>query len=547
MRTVAVVFADFVEAAPGGPSQLGTELAGQTILTRTLRRLVQVEGLTGRCLFVRPRDREQAARVLREAGLENQIELLPEDPGVRPRRQLICTARKWNLESWRSNPLGMTWFDEFVEPATVAHVLKRTACDAVFCFDGHQPLLDPAIATAMLATLNERPDECSIVFTQAPPGLAGIILQPRTVENLLDLTIPLGLLLSYRPELAQPDPITSPNCYHVAPEVMQTAGRFTGDTRRSRELIEAALRDLGENTSAEALCRWAAAPGHDRAGPLPVEVELELTTDDPLPETTLHPRGDRVPRRQLRDIVAVARLAEQLAEYDDRLVFLGGHGDPLQHPQFAEVCRILHSAGVYGIGVGTPLVDLTDASLEAILEYQVDAVEVRLDAYTAATYQRVHGVDAFERAVANVEKLERVRRERGSAQPAVVCSLTRCAATIAEMEAFHDHWIKAVGSSVIHGYNNYCGAFPPDSLLPTCPPIRQPCRRLDTRLMLLADNLVPLCAQDFRGETRLGDWASEALRDVWTGKSIEAARLAHDHLDLGALPLCQSCTEWHRP
>lgn len=547
MKVVGAIFADFVEAAPGGPAQLQTPIAGRTILARTLARFVQIDGLAARCMIVRERDRAAAVRAVAESGVDGRVDVLPLDSGARPRRVLLRTARKWQLDAWRGHILGATWFDEFVEARIVASVLKHCGADAVFCFDGHQPLLDPRLARSMLVHLEEHQPLARHVFTQAPPGLAGVVLGADVIQNLIDLNIPYGLLLSFRPELAQWDPITHPSCFHVSPNVGQIAARLTGDTRRSRELLELALRELGDDVDAEALGTWLRRRGHDRAGPLPVEVELELTTSDPLPTTTLRPRGDRVPSRQLDDLAPLARRADELAGYDDRLVFLAGHGDPLQHPRIAEVCRLLRSAGVFGIGLATPLVDLGDESLAALFANAVDLVEVQLDADSAAGYQRVHGRDAYAQVLANIERIERRRREQGLPQPIVVCSLTRHSSTIDEMEGFFDRWTERLGSAVIRGYNEYCGVLPPDGLLPTVPAQREPCRRLASRLMLLADGAVPVCGQDLRGEVRLGDWTRASLGELWAGTPLDSVRSKHERLELETIPICRACHEWFRP
>jgi hypothetical protein len=548
MNIVGAVFADFVTAPCGNPSQLRTELGGRTILAHTLRRLMHVEGLTRRCLFVRPRDRTVATHALDNAGFADRIELVPLDTAPRNRRTLLTAARKWNLESWRGGLLGSTWFDEYIDPQAAGMLLNYCKCDALFCLDGHQPVFDPALASAMLAHAQANEHESKLTFAQTPPGLSGVVVRREALTDVLEYNVPLGLLLSYRPELAQPDPINRSACFHPPSEVAQTAARLTGDTRRSRELIALALEELGEDaTAAAALCAWLRTAEHDRAGPLPVEVELELTTADPLPRTTLRLRGARVPRREIGDLAAVAERAKELAEYDDRLVFLGGHGDPLQHPRFAEVCAALRSAGVYGIGVGTPLVDLAGDNLEALFGSKVDVVEVRIDANTAGTYQQVHGEDRFGQVVANVELLERTRRERRSPQPVIVCSLTRCGATIGELEGFYDHWIQKVGSAMITGYRNYCGELAADTLLPSMPTEREPCRRLATRLTLLADGGIALCDNDFRGAGCIGNWMRESLRDVWAGESLRMMREAHRQGELEALPACVRCTEWSRP
>ncbi|MFQ5805687.1 MAG: radical SAM/SPASM domain-containing protein [Phycisphaerae bacterium] len=547
MKLVAAVFADFAETFLGGESQLLTRLGSRSVLGHMLTRLMDVEGLERRCLFVRPRDEGGAREVLGELGLADEIDVLALDTGARPRRRLLRCGRKWNLEAWRGSPPGSTWFDEYVEPLCVARVLDHYQCEGVLCLGGHQPVLDVGIATEMLTHQRENDAEARFLFTQAPPGLAGIILRRDVTRELLEQQLPVGLLLSYRPEMPQMDPITKQSCLRIAAEVAQTPARLTADTRRGREVLAQAFAELGEDCDAGALCAWLRADGPDRAGSLPVEVELELTTDDPSPETTLRPRGDRVPRRRLEGLDAVGRLARQLATYDDRLVFLGGHGDPLLHPEFPEICRRIRAAGVCGLGVGTTLVELSDPVLSALIDSGVDVVEVRLDANSAATYRAVHNVDAFERVLSNIERIQAARRKHKSPQPLVVCSLTRCAATLAELEAFFERWIQTTGWAVILGYNEYVGVLPPDSLLATRPPTRGPCQRLATRMMLLADGQAVLCSQDVGGVTTLGSWVSDGLADLWRGAALRNARESHSWRAFDNYPLCGRCGEWFRP
>jgi hypothetical protein len=149
--------------------------------------------------------------------------------------------------------------------------------------------------------------------------------------------------------------------------------------------------------------------------------------------------------------------------------------------------------------------------------------------------------------VANVERLEQARRRRESARPILVCSLTRCEATIKELEAFYDSWIPRIGSAVIRGHNDYCGLLPRDTLLPSMPSLRESCCRLDGRLCLLADGMVALCAQDVAGDLPLGNWHIQPLREIWRGAALNAARSAHGELRLEALPICTRCSQWSRP
>lgn len=550
MKINLVVFADFAEDAWGGPAQLLTPLAGQPLLRHTLRRLQRVTGVAQRVLYVRPRDADVAARFLAEARLSEAFTLVAEDAGHRLRQNLARAARRWCPTAWRGNPLGLSWYDEFIDPLTIARVFKRLPCDGLFCFDGAMPLVDPKLADEMLRHLrehtSEHKDECAHVFTQAPPGLTGVVLRPLAIEQLVHWDCPYGLLLSYRPEIAQYDPITSTCCYHVPMQVAQTAARFTGDTRTSRELLTAALETHGPDVDAETLCTWA-APRLAGPGALPEEIELELTTADPLPESRLRPRGARVPSRAIRDLAAIERLAGEMARYDDRRVYLGGFGDPLLHPAFPQVVRIFVKAGVRALAVATPLVEMSGDAFEVLFDPGVTVLEVFLDAFTAQTYQAVHGRDASPLALTNLQRLEEARATRLSAVPILVPSQTRHAATFHELETFHDYWIQKVGSATLRGHSTFGGLLEPDTLLPITPPVRGACRRLTRRLTLLADGAAVLCDQDAAGRQAVGNWQATPLAEIWQSASMSTARAAHEAQSLAALPLCGSCEQWFRP
>ncbi|MBN2448496.1 MAG: SPASM domain-containing protein [Phycisphaerae bacterium] len=547
MKIVAGVFADFQHAYLGGSSALNTMLGSRTIIEHTLQRLMRVEGLAGRALIVKPDDTEAARAALRRAQLSDAIVVQPIDDVPRVRQPLLRAGRLWNLHAWRGSLLGTSWFDEFVDARLVAKVLDHNKCEGVLCLAGYQPALDPALATRMIEHQTANELEATFTFTEAPPGLAGIILRRDRVAGLLEQNIPVGILFVYRPEMIQGEPNVRPPCCTISTAIVQTPARLTGDTRRSREVLAAAFAELGEDAGAGELCAYVRRIGCDWAGSLPLEVEIELTTDDPLPETTLRPRGDRVPRRVLEDVGRVGALAGELAQYDDRLIVLGGHGDPLLHPRFREVCQAVRDAGVCGLAVVTSLVELSDANFDTLFEVPVDVVQIQFDANSAEVYQQLHRRDAFDQVMANVERLWRARRELDRPRPLVVCSLTRCSANLAELWQFYDRWIPPNGWAVIEGYNEYCGLLPPDELMSTTPPTREACRRLGRRLMLLADGTVPQCAQDVAGAAALADWRSEGLGKIWAGDRLAALRSDQEGLRLEERPLCGRCREWFRP
>lgn len=547
MTLVAALVADFESTFLGGRSQLLRPLGDATVLGHALRRLAKVEGVAQRFLCVRPRDAAPAQAALAASGLGGRVELLPIDAGRRPRRELFRAARKWNLASWRGGPLSATWFDEYVEPACAAQIMDACDAAAVLIADGHQPLLDPAIGTAMVAHFRNNEKEARLVFTQAPPGLAGVLLTRSAVADLLERQIPLGILLGYRPEMPQGDPITRVACLQLPAHIAQTQARFVADTLRSTSLIERIFGELGSDADASAVCLWTQGVDCDRAGNLPLEVEIELTTDDPLPDTVLRPRGPRVPRRCVENLDALARVAAELATLDDRLVFLGGFGDPLLHPKFAPVVGIFRGAGVCGLAVGTPLVTLSDSAFEALFEHRVDAVQVLLDAHSRETYARVHRLDAYDTVLANIARIEAARQERVRPQPLILCSLTRHHQTLDDLEPFFDHWTRAAGAALISPYRTFGGRLPTDSLIGVTPPVREPCRRLANRLVLLADGTARACDERIDDSIVLGNWSEQSLAEIWSGAVRARLRARQAGRDLREIPQCLACDQWFRP
>jgi len=112
----------------------------------------------------------------------------------------------------------------------------------------------------------------------------------------------------------------------------------------------------------------------------------------------------RNPRRNM-SMDLVDHLAEQCRELGTRWVLLSG-GEAMQHPEWATIARRFRQQGIYtmlltnGLYVQKQVDQLVGA---------VDELIVSLDGGTAATYQAIRGVDAFDLVLEGI----RAARERG--------------------------------------------------------------------------------------------------------------------------------------
>lgn len=558
MRVLAILEVDFEHSPIGTRSRL-TELLSSalhpdgrdpSVLHRTIRRLQQAKRLTRICVATHVSQKSAAEEAV--AGLDVAVEthnaspipwLTPPHNGGR-----CASARKWSLDAWRGGLAGFIAMDEGANVPVLGGLAQRDGVDAILPVPAAAALIDPAMVDAMIEHLEQIQNTLRLTFAPAPPGLAAPLFMSDFVVDLCQSGWSLGRVLAYRPDDPQRDLFIHECCFRPATDVEQAYGRLITDTDRSTARLQTLLATAPDvELTAERISRWLREYDQWTAGPIPREVEIELTTDDPLANTTLRPRGNCVDRRGPIDVALLARLFDELASCDDTLVVLGGFGEPLRHPQFPEIVRLARQHGVYGIAVRTTALDLNAVIIDALLEAEVDVLSVLLDAHSADVYRELHGFDGYDTVVANVESLIRAQEVRQRTQPIIVPEMIKTRRNIGQMEAFYDDWTRRTGAATIVGPPAYDGSFAHLAVMEMTPPRRIPCARLWSRLVVLADGRVTLCDQDIRGEHAIGRLQEHSLGQLWTGSTMDELRTAHRRGTVDAIEPCPACKEWHRP
>jgi hypothetical protein len=576
--------ADMLDIAHAEPPSRGRD--ADNILRRTVARAAAIDGIAS-VLVACPRAQARpCAALLADA----PARVVPMDLPPPPWTELVRIARKWALDSWRGGIAGSTCFDEYADMGALCALLDVETADGVLVFPPAAPLLDVRLGARMLAHRSAAAHEMRVVFTQAPPGVAGLLLDASLIRELAEKRIPPGWAFSYKPDAARKDLIFEDCCVDVPAALRHATGRLIADTDRSIERVRAVLArdaDPDAETLGRALQAWESSFLPD----VPRELEIELTTDDPYPETLLRPRGERVPRRGPIEPSLVGQAVRELCRYDDALVVLGGFGDPLLHPRFADVLAAIRSAApadrpLLGLAVRTPCVELNDDVIDALITHRVDIVEVLLDAWTPSRYAALQtpaaGADASRyghattggeagrytlpadlgRVLANIERITARTRSANTAAPVILPSMTKARHNVEELDEFFDGWVRRVGAVCVTAYSHHAGQVEDRSVIDMTPSTRCPCRRLQSRAMLLADGTLVACDQDFRARQAMGyvggaspqpapqaaarasdpclhrleTGATQSPRDallsaVWRGVSFTALRAAHKAAD----------------
>lgn len=464
-RVAALVACDPLRGGLLQRRDLAADLAGRTLLQRTLERL-------GRCrkidtIILLAPDGFDAASLLDVARIDRPVVVHHvAEPIFDAAHKPIAAARMWSDWCWRGGIGGMTVFDEIVAPRHMAAAMDRFNLDAALIVGPDWPLLDFTDATgcdALIARYLEQPNSHRLVFSQAPPGLCGVVIERSLMREMASRArqFTLGSMLSYIPSLPQLDPTSKDACIKLPTAIRSTLGRFIADSPSRLAALRSMFSESGEalfDLAGESLVATAARHFNrsDAADLLPRQIEIELTT-----RRTTRPFW-RQPPMDAFDLPldAAQSVIDQCASRSDIALTFGGRGDPLLHPHFAAIARHASEQGCTAIHVRTDLPESFGPAAD-LLDLPLDVISIELHGECADSYRDIMGVDGFDSLRGQVDALLNARTQRAGdpnalALPWIVPRLCRCRASLDDLRNFCDRWL------------HYAGAVMIDSIPATC-------------------------------------------------------------------------------
>jgi hypothetical protein len=427
-------------------------LRGLSPLRLTLERLARSRALAG--VAVATTERGAAARA---AGIDpsgGAVLGLPvriieiDDQPIAQRRRAIRGARAFTPHAWRGGAGGWSYADELVYPDALADVLTETNADALLLAGADWGLIDPDLCRQAVERFAEAPDTNRLVFSQAPVGLAPVLLERSLIEALrakrdeAGSFASVGALLGYIPVQPTADPIAGPACLGVEPLLRDLGERLTLDTRARVARIAAALRDTDTAMApADQIARAIAAADDAPRGPEHLVIEL-VAADGSLAD------ADR----------AIALIRQAASAREDLALTLAAErtvaalADPLDHPELARIAQAARGAGALALHIRTPLLAGPARAL-TLMDMGLDAVSIDLVADDRGTFARLAGRDGFDDARRAAHALLEARAGRpradGLAAPWLIARITRRDAVYEQLDALYDRWLMAAGAAVV--------------------------------------------------------------------------------------------------
>jgi len=531
-----IIWADLQTAPLGQPSKLLADFAGQPLLRQTMQRVCQSQKSGKKIVFCLPDQQGKIKSILTDLPVEVlgiQFDLPGWWPGIQ-------SARKWAMDCWRGGLLGTCAFDEDLIPHVLAELVRRLDAPAVMTVPAHAAWIDPKILDRQIDQYLENQETMKINFSQAPPGLSGLILERNLIENLPRTTKIAGSIIGYHPDNPQMDLISKPCNLPIDSSIIQTGLRFTCDTQRSLTLCRLLATKLNPQSAS---IMEVAELARTIFTPYPKEIEIEFITGWPW-EKGYRPTP-QISRGPIDPEKIISRVAELTKECDDLVIHIGGFGEPTRHPQFEELIHGFKQSGAWGIGLQTT--GLFDPAMtETLAELPIDILYLLIDVPHRELYQKIMGVDCFEKVTENINRLIHTIQTQNHPIPLLVPAMIKTCDTMELMDEFFDGWIKKVGWAVIEGFSDYAGQLADLSVTSMAGPKRKPCRQITGRLTILADGTAVICNQDFNRTLPAGSIHQQSLLEIWQGAIASNLRSAHATGNFSPNTLCQNCRQWHR-
>jgi radical SAM protein with 4Fe4S-binding SPASM domain len=284
--------------------------------------------------------------------------------------------------------------------------------------------------------------------------------------------------------------------------------------------------------------KWHWFPRYNIVPGFPDHVDIELSSacdmKCPMCYTTTPEFKELVPLK-LMGMDVFKKIVDEAVANGVYSIRLSLRGEPFLNKNIVEMCRYAKASGVKEVATLTNGLKLTPEIFTAMMEAGLDWMTISFDG-VGETYERIRKPAKFPEAVEKIREYHRIKKERGSVKP-VVKIQSVWPAIADDPQAFYDLFepiADQVFSNPLVDYLNkdteisYQKDF-------TCPVLWQ-------RLVIGSDGSVFLCINDEFGHEKVGNAATQSLRDIWHGERMQQARRIHlDKKGVEKIDLCKSC------
>jgi hypothetical protein len=295
---------------------------------------------------------------------------------------------------------------------------------------------------------------------------------------------------------------------------------------RARRAAERALLK-----QAKPIRRLLLATGRDRSPVLPEIVQIEATNICNA-KCVFCPRDEMHRKQGIMSFDLFRKIVDECAELGITHVRMHNYGEAFVDKQLVEKVRYAKARGIKEVGAISNGSLLTEPVVRGMIEAGLDAINISVDASGKETFERTRIGLKYDKVIANIERLVRLRAEAGRRRPKLILSFVR-QNNDADEQAFIEHWKQIADKIHVTDLHNWAGTLNTES------DVNYPCYRPWLTFTALWDGRVSLCCADFDGRVVLGDLNTSSIQDIWNSEPYRKVR--REHLESGGPDICRSC------
>ena len=298
--------------------------------------------------------------------------------------------------------------------------------------------------------------------------------------------------------------------------------------------LKARLRRAAEQTlhsQAKPVRRLLLATGRDRAPRMPEIVQIEATNICNA-KCVFCPRDDMHRRQGIMSLELFKKIVDECAELGITHVRMHNYGEAFVDRKLVEKVRYAKQKGIQEVGMISNGSLITEPVARGMIDAGLDAINISVDAAGKEVFEATRIGLKYDKVIANIERLLRLRGESGKRRPKLILSFVR-QNNSADEQAFIEHWKSIADKIHVTDLHNWAGTLNTES------DVNFPCYRPWLTFTVLWDGRVSLCCADFDGKTILGDLNTHTIAEIWNAEPYRNAR--RQHLESGGPDVCRAC------
>jgi sulfatase maturation enzyme AslB (radical SAM superfamily) len=295
---------------------------------------------------------------------------------------------------------------------------------------------------------------------------------------------------------------------------------------RGRRAAEQLLR-----AQAKPVRRILLAAGRDRAPRMPEIVQIE-STNICNAKCVFCPRDEMQRRQGIMTVELFRKIVDECADLGITHIRMHNYGEAFMDRRLVEKVRYAKQKGIREVGMISNGSLITEPVARGMIEAGLDAINISVDASGKEVFEATRIGLKYDKVIANIERLLRLRTESGKRRPKLILSFVR-QNNSADEAAFIEHWRSIADKIHVTDLHNWAGTLNTES------DVNYPCYRPWLTFTVLWDGRVSLCCADFDGKTILGNLNTQTIAEVWNAEPYRDVR--REHLESGGPDVCRAC------